>query len=119
MRKRWRLTANWMKAMYFDPSKYDNYLEQLGIKYPRRCGRFAIKLVDVRAVLGRHTRAPKAGTEIAELERRGPRKDHLQYSPSTNLVRCQEGKILLVGRVVCGHPTVVRWNPHTSMPYTN
>jgi aminobenzoyl-glutamate utilization protein B len=23
-----------MKAMYFDPSKYDNYLEQLGIKYP-------------------------------------------------------------------------------------
>ncbi|MGD1094168.1 MAG: amidohydrolase [Bryobacteraceae bacterium] len=23
-----------MKAMYYDPSKYDNYLEQLGIKYP-------------------------------------------------------------------------------------
>jgi aminobenzoyl-glutamate utilization protein B len=23
-----------MKALYYDPSKYDNYLEQLGIKYP-------------------------------------------------------------------------------------
>jgi len=23
-----------MKTMYFDPTKYDNYLEQLGIKYP-------------------------------------------------------------------------------------
>jgi aminobenzoyl-glutamate utilization protein B len=23
-----------MKTMYYDPSKYDNYLEQLGIKYP-------------------------------------------------------------------------------------
>ena len=23
-----------MKKMYYDPSKYDNYLEQLGIKYP-------------------------------------------------------------------------------------
>ena len=23
-----------MKAMYYDPSKYDNYLDQLGIKYP-------------------------------------------------------------------------------------
>lgn len=23
-----------MKAMYYDPAKYDNYLEQLGIKYP-------------------------------------------------------------------------------------
>jgi aminobenzoyl-glutamate utilization protein B len=23
-----------MKALYFDPSKYDNYLQQLGIKYP-------------------------------------------------------------------------------------
>jgi aminobenzoyl-glutamate utilization protein B len=23
-----------MKALYYDPSKYDNYLQQLGIKYP-------------------------------------------------------------------------------------
>jgi aminobenzoyl-glutamate utilization protein B len=23
-----------MKALYYDPSKYDNYLDQLGIKYP-------------------------------------------------------------------------------------
>ena len=23
-----------MKAFYYDPSKYDTYLEQLGIKYP-------------------------------------------------------------------------------------
>jgi aminobenzoyl-glutamate utilization protein B len=23
-----------MKALYYDPSKYDTYLEQLGIKYP-------------------------------------------------------------------------------------
>ena len=23
-----------MKPLYYDPSKYDNYLEQLGIKYP-------------------------------------------------------------------------------------
>jgi aminobenzoyl-glutamate utilization protein B len=23
-----------MKPMYYDPSKYDTYLEQLGIKYP-------------------------------------------------------------------------------------
>jgi aminobenzoyl-glutamate utilization protein B len=23
-----------MKAMYYDPAKYDNYLDQLGIKYP-------------------------------------------------------------------------------------
>jgi len=23
-----------MKSMYYDPSKYDTYLEQLGIKYP-------------------------------------------------------------------------------------
>jgi aminobenzoyl-glutamate utilization protein B len=23
-----------MKKFYFDPAKYDNYLEQLGIKYP-------------------------------------------------------------------------------------
>jgi aminobenzoyl-glutamate utilization protein B len=23
-----------MKALYYDPSKYDSYLEQLGIKYP-------------------------------------------------------------------------------------
>ena len=23
-----------MKTMYYDPSKYDNYLQQLGIKYP-------------------------------------------------------------------------------------
>ena len=23
-----------MKTLYYDPSKYDNYLEQLGIKYP-------------------------------------------------------------------------------------
>jgi aminobenzoyl-glutamate utilization protein B len=23
-----------MKAMYYDSSKYDNYLQQLGIKYP-------------------------------------------------------------------------------------
>jgi aminobenzoyl-glutamate utilization protein B len=23
-----------MKALYYDPAKYDNYLEQLGIKYP-------------------------------------------------------------------------------------
>ena len=23
-----------MKTLYYDPSKYDTYLEQLGIKYP-------------------------------------------------------------------------------------
>lgn len=23
-----------MKALYYDPSKYDSYMEQLGIKYP-------------------------------------------------------------------------------------
>jgi len=23
-----------MKALYYDPSKYDSYLEQLGVKYP-------------------------------------------------------------------------------------
>ncbi len=23
-----------MKALYYDPAKYDTYLEQLGIKYP-------------------------------------------------------------------------------------
>jgi aminobenzoyl-glutamate utilization protein B len=23
-----------MKSMYYDPAKYDNYLDQLGIKYP-------------------------------------------------------------------------------------
>jgi aminobenzoyl-glutamate utilization protein B len=23
-----------MRKLYFDPSRYDNYLEQLGIKYP-------------------------------------------------------------------------------------
>ena len=23
-----------MKKYYYDPSKYDNYLDQLGIKYP-------------------------------------------------------------------------------------
>jgi aminobenzoyl-glutamate utilization protein B len=33
-KKTMELYRDRMKAMYYDPKKYDNYLEQLGIQYP-------------------------------------------------------------------------------------